>query len=90
LPQENILFGKAFDQARYDRVVDACALESDIAHLPAGDMTELGERGINLSGNAPETQASPPLYPGRGKGTSLHALIGFACSNKVHSEVSLI
>lgn len=48
--QENILFGKAFDQERYRGVIEACALESDIAQLPAGDLTELGERGINLSG----------------------------------------
>jgi ABC-type multidrug transport system fused ATPase/permease subunit len=28
----------------------ACALEEDIAALPGGDETEIGERGINLSG----------------------------------------
>ena len=28
----------------------ACQLESDLAILPAGDMTEIGEKGINLSG----------------------------------------
>ena len=27
-----------------------CALNSDIELLSAGDMTEIGERGINLSG----------------------------------------
>lgn len=27
-----------------------CALDQDIAILPAGDLTEIGERGINLSG----------------------------------------
>ena len=36
--------------AEYQRVVRACALEPDIAVLPAGDATEIGERGINLSG----------------------------------------
>ena len=46
----NILFGREFDQVRYDRVVEACALIDDIVVLPAGDMTEIGERGINLSG----------------------------------------
>jgi len=46
----NILFGREFDQERYDRVVEACALLDDLIVLPAGDMTEIGERGINLSG----------------------------------------
>lgn len=35
---------------RYARVKSACALDHDIALLPAGDDTEIGERGINLSG----------------------------------------
>mmetsp|Transcript_12138 Transcript_12138/g.26798 ORF Transcript_12138/g.26798 Transcript_12138/m.26798 type:complete len:1473 (-) Transcript_12138:29-4447(-) len=48
--QGNILFGREFDQERYDEVIEACALVDDIAVLPAGDMTEIGERGINLSG----------------------------------------
>ncbi|KAF9083250.1 hypothetical protein BGX23_011649 [Mortierella sp. AD031] len=48
--RDNILFGNTFDQARYDIVLMACGLLPDIAMLPAGDMTEIGERGINLSG----------------------------------------
>ena len=28
----------------------ACALDADMATLPAGDITEVGERGITLSG----------------------------------------
>ena len=35
---------------RYNEVISACALEPDIELLPAGDLTEIGERGINLSG----------------------------------------
>ena len=46
----NVLFGREFDQERYDRIVEACALVDDLAVLPAGDLTEIGERGINLSG----------------------------------------
>lgn len=34
----------------YLRVLDACCLAPDLAILPAGDATEIGERGINLSG----------------------------------------
>ncbi|KAF9436471.1 hypothetical protein BGZ76_003902 [Entomortierella beljakovae] len=48
--KDNILFGNDYDEERYKQVVFACALVSDIATLPAGDMTEIGERGINLSG----------------------------------------
>lgn len=48
--RDNILFGRNFDQERYDEVVEACALLDDLVVLPAGDSTEIGERGINLSG----------------------------------------
>ncbi|KAF9967324.1 hypothetical protein BGZ70_009949 [Mortierella alpina] len=48
--RDNILFGKPFDQERYRHVLDVCGLEPDLAMLPAGDQTEIGERGINLSG----------------------------------------
>jgi ABC-type multidrug transport system fused ATPase/permease subunit len=39
--RENILFGAAFDQARYTAVLQSCALETDIAALPGGDQTVL-------------------------------------------------
>ncbi|KAG0044177.1 hypothetical protein BGZ83_010575 [Gryganskiella cystojenkinii] len=48
--KDNIIFGNVFDQAKYDHILMACGLLPDIAMLPAGDMTEIGERGINLSG----------------------------------------
>jgi ABC-type multidrug transport system fused ATPase/permease subunit len=48
--RENIIFGKEFNQAWYDKVVDACALRPDLEMLPNGDMTEIGERGITVSG----------------------------------------
>jgi ABC-type multidrug transport system fused ATPase/permease subunit len=48
--KENILFGKALDQERYDQIIAAAGLIPDFKMLPAGDLTEIGERGINLSG----------------------------------------
>ncbi|WFD30029.1 hypothetical protein MSPP1_001042 [Malassezia sp. CBS 17886] len=48
--RENILFGRAYDAAHYRRCVAACALEPDLAQLGDGDMTEIGERGVSLSG----------------------------------------
>ncbi|KAF7949291.1 hypothetical protein EAE96_008456 [Botrytis aclada] len=48
--KENILFGHRFDPTFYDKTVKACALTEDFAQLPDGDETEVGERGISLSG----------------------------------------
>ncbi|KAK2583563.1 hypothetical protein KPH14_009513 [Odynerus spinipes] len=48
--QDNILFGKLLNKALYNRVIDACMLGPDLKMLPAGDQTEIGEKGINLSG----------------------------------------
>ncbi|GAB7349652.1 hypothetical protein MBLNU459_g0328t1 [Dothideomycetes sp. NU459] len=48
--KENIIFGKEFHDQWYDDVIDACALRPDLEMLPNGDMTEIGERGITVSG----------------------------------------
>ncbi|EJD37726.1 hypothetical protein AURDEDRAFT_187977 [Auricularia subglabra TFB-10046 SS5] len=48
--RDNILFGQPYDEDRYAEVLRACALEHDIAGFPRGDATEIGERGVNLSG----------------------------------------
>lgn len=48
--KENVLFGHRFDPEFYDKTVDACALSEDFKALPDGDGTEVGEKGISLSG----------------------------------------
>lgn len=48
--KDNILFGKPYEKKKYDRIIEACALKPDFDMLPAGDQTEIGEKGINLSG----------------------------------------
>ncbi|XP_042250798.1 multidrug resistance-associated protein 1-like isoform X4 [Thunnus maccoyii] len=48
--KNNILFGQERKESWYHRVVEACALLPDLDILPAGDATEIGEKGLNLSG----------------------------------------
>ncbi|CUM64740.1 uncharacterized protein PRCAT00002351001 [Priceomyces carsonii] len=48
--RNNILFFSPFNQERYDKVVEACALLRDFEILSGGDSTEIGEKGITLSG----------------------------------------
>jgi hypothetical protein len=38
------LFGKPFDPAKYDKILEACDLLPDLEILPAGDKTEIGEK----------------------------------------------
>ncbi|KAJ2123887.1 Multidrug resistance-associated protein 1 [Coemansia sp. RSA 720] len=46
----NVLFGREYDSAFFKKVVHACALADDIAQWPDGDLTVIGDRGINISG----------------------------------------
>ncbi|CAK4628530.1 unnamed protein product [Aphanomyces euteiches] len=46
----NILFEDAYEASWYKTVLQAVQLEADMRLLPAGDKTEIGEQGINLSG----------------------------------------
>lgn len=48
--RDNILFGTPYDEERYKAVIHACALEADIASFVAGHDTQIGERGVTLSG----------------------------------------
>ncbi|KAK7041873.1 hypothetical protein VNI00_008830 [Paramarasmius palmivorus] len=48
--KDNILFGLPYNEQRYHAVLKQCALEQDLSMFSAGDLTEVGERGITLSG----------------------------------------
>ncbi len=48
--QENILFGAEFDEQRYKKVIRQCGLKRDLTLFDAGDQTEVGEKGLTLSG----------------------------------------
>ncbi|KAG9416171.1 hypothetical protein AC1031_000569 [Aphanomyces cochlioides] len=48
--RDNILFGLPYDHAKYTKVIDACALGQDLMLFAAGDLTEIGSKGVNVSG----------------------------------------
>ena len=48
--RDNILYGLPLDKLKYLKTIRICELERDLEILPAGDKTEIGEKGINLSG----------------------------------------
>ncbi|CAG8607645.1 8847_t:CDS:2 [Dentiscutata erythropus] len=48
--RDNVLFCLPYNESRYNHVIKVCALEKDFQILEDGDMTEIGEKGITLSG----------------------------------------
>lgn len=61
--EENILFGRPMDRAKYQETLHRCALEQDLTQMEQGDRTEIGERGINLSGGQKQRiQLARALY----------------------------
>lgn len=48
--QENILFGRPYQQARFDETIRLAAMETDLQLLSNGKDTMIGERGVTLSG----------------------------------------
>jgi len=48
--RDNITFGLPYEKEKYEKIIRACQLTHDLSLLPAGDLTEIGEKGINLSG----------------------------------------
>jgi len=48
--RENIIFNLPYDEKKYNETIRTCQLTRDLEILPAGDLTEIGEKGINLSG----------------------------------------
>ncbi|KAI9666756.1 MAG: hypothetical protein M1831_001531 [Alyxoria varia] len=48
--RENILFQSPYDDVRYKQVLEACALTTDFANFKHGDLSNIGENGIGLSG----------------------------------------
>jgi ABC-type bacteriocin/lantibiotic exporter with double-glycine peptidase domain len=48
--KDNIVFASEYEETRYEHVLSASCLHPDIAELPMGDETTIGENGNSLSG----------------------------------------
>ncbi len=48
--KNNILFNNAFNEEKYNKIIDLSCLRPDLEILEGGDLTEIGEKGVNLSG----------------------------------------
>ena len=48
--RENIIFGQDYNEDWYIKVLESCCLLQDLQSFTGGDKTEIGQRGVNLSG----------------------------------------
>jgi ABC-type multidrug transport system fused ATPase/permease subunit len=48
--RDNILFFGQYEEDRYQKVLDACELTTDLSNFKSGDQSLIGENGIGLSG----------------------------------------
>lgn len=48
--RDNILFFKEYDEKKYNEVLNVSQLTYDLNNFEGGDLTEIGEKGVNLSG----------------------------------------
>lgn len=46
---ENILFNLPYDEERYEKTLEVCALTNDLKILEDGDEAEIGERGVRVT-----------------------------------------
>ncbi len=48
--RDNILFGNEYKNDEYEKILNLCTLDADMKLFVGGDLTEIGEKGVNLSG----------------------------------------
>ena len=48
--KQNIIFGKPFDEDRFNECIEMCALNEDLKAMDNREETLIGDKGVNLSG----------------------------------------
>ena len=48
--KNNILFFNKYDRDKYEEILEKCQLKYDLDNFEGKDLTEIGEKGVNLSG----------------------------------------
>lgn len=66
--RDNILFSSPFEEVRYKETLEACALAQDLAGFKDGDLSNIGENGIGLSGGQKARVALARAVYSRAKG----------------------
>lgn len=74
------LFGTAFEEKRYNDVLRVCQLNTDLDLLEDGDETEIGEKGVSLSGGQKARVALARAVYSRSKTVLLDDVLRYAQS----------
>ena len=81
------------DENKYNYIVDICQLKQDFALLTRGDFTEIGDKGVNLSGGqkariaiARALYSNADIYLFDDPLSALDAYVGMSIFNKVFKE----
>jgi ATP-binding cassette, subfamily C (CFTR/MRP), member 1 len=72
--RENIIGHMEFDEAWYNSVIFACALDTDFQQLPNGDSTTVGSKGMKLSGGQRQRVVIHPCSAGENQLTRVQSM----------------
>ena len=91
--EQNILFFKEMDREKYNKIISICQLKQDLQIFQKGDQTEIGEKGVNLSGGQKARLAiaravynDSDIYVFDDPLSSLDAYVGMNLFNQVFND----